>query len=104
MLVFIGIVGPALLIPMYVQTGLGLSALLSGLVILPGAVFNAFISVYTGKIFDKYGIKVLVIPGFTVLIIMTILHAFLTTETPFWYVCNNLRNTYDFCRFTYYAT
>lgn len=86
MLVFIGIVGPALLIPMYVQTGLGLSALLSGLVILPGAVFNAFISVYTGKIFDKYGIKVLVIPGFTVLIIMTILHAFLTTETPFWYV------------------
>ena len=50
MLVFIGIVGPALLIPMYVQTGLGLSALLSGLVILPGAVFNAFISVYTGKI------------------------------------------------------
>ncbi|MBI5973590.1 MDR family MFS transporter [Staphylococcus caledonicus] len=86
MLVFIGIVGPALLIPMYVQTGLGLSAVLSGLVILPGAVFNAFISVYTGKIFDKYGIRVLAIPGFILLIIMTVLHIFLTADTPFWYV------------------
>ncbi|MEJ7157354.1 MFS transporter, partial [Staphylococcus capitis] len=83
---FSGIVGPALLIPMYVQTGLGLSAVLSGLVILPGAVFNAFISVYTGKVFDRFGLRVLVIPGFTLLIIMTILHTFLSTDTPFWYV------------------
>ncbi|MFZ8102310.1 DHA2 family efflux MFS transporter permease subunit, partial [Staphylococcus arlettae] len=55
MILFIGIVGPALLIPMYIQSGLGLSAILSGLVILPGAVVNAFMSVYTGKIYDKYG-------------------------------------------------
>ena len=83
---FIGIVGPALLIPIYVQSGLGLSAILSGLVILPGAVVNAFMSVYTGKIYDKYGLKVLAIPGFILLIIMTILHCFLTSETPYWYI------------------
>lgn len=86
MLLFIGIVGPALLIPMYIQTGLGLSAILSGLVILPGAVVNAIMSVYTGKIYDKYGLKVLAIPGFILLIIMTILHCFLTADTPYWYV------------------
>lgn len=86
MMIYIGIVGPALLIPIYVQTGLGLSAFLSGLVILPGAVANAFMSTYTGKIYDKYGVRVLVIPGFILLIIMTILHIFLTAETPFWYV------------------
>ncbi|MBX5317020.1 MDR family MFS transporter [Staphylococcus caprae] len=86
MIIFIGIVGPALLIPMYIQLGLGLSALLSGLVILPGAVFNAFISVYTGKVFDKFGGRILIIPGFILLIIMTILHSFLTTSTPYWYV------------------
>lgn len=86
MMIYIGIVGPALLIPIYVQTGLGLSAFLSGLVILPGAVVNAFMSTYTGKIYDKYGVRVLVIPGFILLIIMTILHIFLTAETPFWYV------------------
>ncbi|PWG68308.1 MFS transporter, partial [Enterobacter mori] len=45
MVLFIGIVGPALLIPMYIQSGLGLSAILSGFVILPGAVVNAFMSV-----------------------------------------------------------
>ncbi len=71
---------------MYIQSGLGLSAILSGLVILPGAVVNAFMSVYTGKIYDKYGLKVLAVPGFILLIIMTILHCFLTTETPYWYI------------------
>lgn len=86
MILFIGIVGPALLIPMYVQTGLGLTAILSGLVILPGAVVNAFMSVYTGKIYDKFGLKVLAVPGFILLIIMTILHCFLTVDTPYWYV------------------
>ncbi|WP_435303595.1 MDR family MFS transporter [Staphylococcus agnetis] len=86
MMIYIGIVGPALLIPIYVQTGLGLSAFLSGLVILPGAVVNACMSTYTGKIYDRYGVRVLVIPGFILLIIMTILHIFLTAETPFWYV------------------
>lgn len=86
MVLFIGIVGPALLIPMYIQSGLGLSAILSGLVILPGAVVNAFMSVYTGKIYDKYGLKILAVPGFILLIIMTILHCFLTTDTPYWYI------------------
>src|SRR5699024_2961656 len=86
MILFIGIVGPALLIPMYIQSGLGLSAILSGIVILPGAVVNAFMSVYTVKISDKYGLKILAIPGFILLIIMTILHCFLTTETPYWYI------------------
>ncbi|MGY0411686.1 MDR family MFS transporter [Staphylococcus sp. mip270_02] len=86
MVLFIGIVGPALLIPMYIQSGLGLTAILSGLVILPGAVVNAFMSVYTGKIYDKYGLKILAVPGFILLIIMTILHCFLTTETPYWYI------------------
>jgi hypothetical protein len=33
-------VGPALLIPLYVQNSLALSALLSGLVIMPGAIIN----------------------------------------------------------------
>jgi DHA2 family multidrug resistance protein-like MFS transporter len=86
MILFIGIVGPALLIPIYIQSGLGLSAILSGFVILPGAVVNAFMSVYTGKIYDKYGLKVLAIPGFILLIIMTILHCFLSSNTPYWYV------------------
>ena len=77
MLVYITMVSPALLIPIYIQTGLGQSALLSGVVVLPGAVINGLTMVYTGKIFDKHGIKVLVIPGFILLISMTFLYSFL---------------------------
>lgn len=86
MLIYITMVTSALLIPMYIQIGLGLSALLSGIVVLPGAVCNGLIMVYTGKVFDKYGIKVLAIPGFILLIFMTFLYSFLTADTPFWYV------------------
>ncbi|RZH69833.1 MFS transporter, partial [Staphylococcus aureus] len=37
-------------------------------------------------IYDKYGLKVLAIPGFVLLIFMTILHCFLTSDTPYWYI------------------
>ena len=57
-----------------------------GVVVLPGAVINGLTMVYTGKIFDKHGIKVLVIPGFILLISMTFLYSFLTTGTPYWFV------------------
>ena len=56
MIIMLSVVGPALLIPLYVQNALGLSALLSGLVIMPGAIINGIMSVFTGKFYDKYGL------------------------------------------------
>ena len=49
MIVMLSMVGPALLIPLYVQNALGLSALLSGLVIMPGAIINGVMSIFTGN-------------------------------------------------------
>ena len=49
MIVMMSMVGPALLIPLYVQNALALSALLSGLVIMPGAIINGLMSVFTGS-------------------------------------------------------
>ena len=40
MIVMMSMVGPALLIPLFVQNGLGLSAFMSGLVIMPGAILT----------------------------------------------------------------
>ncbi|MDK7935766.1 MFS transporter, partial [Lactobacillus crispatus] len=62
-------VGPALLIPLYVQNSLGLSAFLSGMVIMPGAILNGILSIFTGKFYDKYGLKPLVYTGFILLIL-----------------------------------
>lgn len=45
MIIMMSMVGPALLIPLYVQNSLALSALLSGLVIMPGAIINGIMSV-----------------------------------------------------------
>ena len=46
MIIMMSMVGPALLIPLYVQNSLSLSALLSGLVIMPGAIINGIMSVF----------------------------------------------------------
>ena len=64
MIIMLSMVGPALLIPLYVQNALGLSALLSGLVIMPGAIINGIMSVFTGKFYDKYGPRPLIFTGF----------------------------------------
>lgn len=84
MIVMMSMIGPALLIPMYVQNAMGLSALLSGVVILPGAIINGAMSIYTGKAYDKYGVRPLIMIGFTLLIILTGVLAFLKVDTPYW--------------------
>lgn len=86
MIAFTSMVGPALLIPLYVQNSLGLSAMLSGLVVLPGAVINGIMSVITGRLYDKLGARVLVIPGFAILLISTFMMTRLTGHTAYLYV------------------
>lgn len=71
--------GTMIILPMYLQTGAGLTVLLAGLVLLPGSATNGALQMFAGKIYDKYGYKVLVIPG---LIIMLITLFFLRTLTP----------------------
>ncbi len=51
------------LIPLYIQTLRGNSATISGLVMMPGSLIMALISPFTGKIFDKFGIRKLAIVG-----------------------------------------
>ncbi|KRO00585.1 major facilitator superfamily permease [Companilactobacillus kimchiensis] len=71
--------GTMIILPMYLQTGAGLTVLLAGLVLLPGSATNGILQMLGGKIFDKYGYKILVIPGF---IIMLVTLFFLKTLTP----------------------
>lgn len=86
MIIMMSMVGPALLIPLYVQNSLSLYALLSGLVIMPGAIINGIMSVFTGKFYDKYGPRPLIYTGFTILTITTIMLCFLHTDTSYAYL------------------
>ena len=51
------------LLPMFLQSVLLLTAFTSGLVMLPGSLVNGVLAPISGKLFDKFGAKVLVIPG-----------------------------------------
>lgn len=86
MIAFTSMVGPALLVPIYIQNVLGLSAFLSGLVVLPGAMINGVMSVVNGKIYDKVGARILIIPGFTLLLITTLMLSQITAHTLYMYV------------------
>ncbi|SUM34349.1 Similar to multidrug resistance protein [Staphylococcus gallinarum] len=68
------------------QNALGLSALLSGLVIMPGAIINGVMSIFTGKFYDKYGARPLVLTGFTLLTIFTVMLCFLKADTSYTYL------------------
>jgi len=61
------IVGVETLIPLYVQDVRGLSALKSGLLLLPGAFVMGLLSPFTGRIYDKFGIRYLGIAGFALI-------------------------------------
>ncbi len=52
-----------ILLPIYLQDGRGFTAFHAGLLLLPGAIVNAFMSPVTGRLYDKYGAKLVFIIG-----------------------------------------
>lgn len=60
-----------ILLPLYLQTVLALSTFTAGLLLLPGGLMNGLLSPLMGGLFDKFGPKWLVIPGF-VLVLATL--------------------------------
>ncbi len=57
------ILSTVLILPLYMQNGMGLSAFTAGIALLPGGILNGLMSPVMGKLFDKYGPRWLVIPG-----------------------------------------
>lgn len=57
------ILSTMIILPMYLQNGMKLSAFAAGLMLLPGSALNGILSPQMGRLFDKYGPKWLVIPG-----------------------------------------
>lgn len=70
-----------ILLPMYLQDGRGISAFEAGLILLPGAIINAFLSPVTGKLFDRFGAKPLFITGLLLIAISMYMVIDLTSTT-----------------------
>lgn len=70
-----------LMLPIYAQSIRGISPMDTGLMLLPGAVLNAFLSPVTGRLFDKYGGRILAVIGLTITTVTTFFFSRLTFET-----------------------
>lgn len=82
MLLYLVMMGGSVLMPLYVQTVLGYSAVTSALVTLPGSVATALINPLAGRIYDKMGIKKLFVAGSVCLLISNAGMYFVTLSTP----------------------
>jgi EmrB/QacA subfamily drug resistance transporter len=72
-----------LLLPIYVQTVRGISPLDAGLLLLPGAIVMAIMSPITGRLFDKFGGRVLAIVGLAITVITSYYFSRLSMETTY---------------------
>lgn len=68
----ISMLGVELIMPLYLQNVHGVTALTSGLVLLPGALVMAILNPISGRLFDKFGIFKLSIFGYSILALGTL--------------------------------
>ncbi|MED4002258.1 DHA2 family efflux MFS transporter permease subunit [Priestia aryabhattai] len=59
-----------IVLPMFLQTGAGLSVFVTGLILLPGSALNGVLQMVAGRLFDKYGPKSVVIPGLVIVVLV----------------------------------
>lgn len=75
-----------ILTPAYVQSVRGISPFHSGLLMLPGAIIMGIMSPITGKLFDKYGPRVLALIGLSITAISTYLLSILQIDSSYTYI------------------
>lgn len=86
MILMIIMLSAQLLLPLYMQTMLGYTALKSGLMLLPGAILICIMSPIAGRIFDKIGARTMVITGISLTVISALLFSNLTEHTSYMFL------------------
>lgn len=67
--------GMSVMLPLFIQNLLGFSPFVTGLTMLPGAVAGALVGLFAGKLFDRRGIRVCVVPGACLMVCALLLMA-----------------------------
>lgn len=78
--------GAITIIPLYMQNVLDVSALVTGLVVLPGALVMGLAGPVIGRVYDRFGTRILLVPG--ALVVSALLWTFTTFDqnTPVWVI------------------
>lgn len=75
--------GGMILLPLYLQTIRGFTPLQAGILLLPGSAVMGLVGIFTGKLFDRYGIKPLAIIALTIMTTITFMFSKLSMTTPY---------------------
>lgn len=81
-----GLTGGMILTPAYLQSVRHIEPMESGLMMLPGALVMAAMSPITGRLFDKFGPRVLAIIGMSIMTVTTYLLSHLAIDTSIIYI------------------
>ncbi|MEK5048017.1 MFS transporter [Bacillus sp. FSL P2-0099] len=60
-------------VPLFLQNIQGMTALKSGLIMLPGAMIMGLLAPINGKLFDCFGIRPLILIGFPLMIVASVI-------------------------------
>lgn len=66
------LIGSGVVFPLYIQGVLGYSATASGLVMMPGALCGAIAGLVAGRLFDRYGVRGLVLSGAALILVSAV--------------------------------
>ncbi|TDK64303.1 DHA2 family efflux MFS transporter permease subunit [Bacillus salipaludis] len=83
MIIMMAMFSAMMLLPIFLQNALGYSPFKAGLVMLPGGIVMGIMSPITGRLFDKFGAKVLALVGLGLIAITLWQFAFITLSTSY---------------------
>ncbi|UBU16287.1 MDR family MFS transporter [Nonomuraea gerenzanensis] len=81
---FMAMLGSMILLPLYLQNVRALSALETGLLVMPGGLAMGLLGPTVGRLFDKFGGRVLVVPGAVGIMLALAGFTQVSMTTPFW--------------------
>jgi DHA2 family lincomycin resistance protein-like MFS transporter len=81
-----GLFGVIILLPLYAQNIRGLSSLATGLLLLPGGLLMGLLAPTVGRLFDRYGPKVLATTGSTLVALTLWRLSAVDAGTPVWWL------------------
>ncbi|MER6005668.1 MDR family MFS transporter [Nonomuraea angiospora] len=83
---FMAMLGSMILLPLYLQSVRGLSALETGLLVMPGGLAMGLLGPTVGRLFDQFGGRVLVIPGAIGIMLSLAGFTQVTMTMPYWQI------------------
>ena len=82
----IALFGSIILLPLYLQTSLGLEPVLTGLLMLPGGLIMGLLGPTDGRLYDRIGPRPLVLPGLSAVALSLAALATVGAATSPWFV------------------